>query len=180
MDKEKLNDQLDYAQARIEELDKIIINAEQTTKGYKEVIEVYNKWTDTYNDILSKIEHVDDPNLDELKYELEKEKLDVEKAKVNLERDKQTIMQEIEQDKINNEAERIRLDREKFAHEVGVQTRNEIEDIIFKTLDIGTKVSVPIIGGYFAMKLAILAYTKNGELELRDGTIWALIKQLKM
>lgn len=169
MDIENLRNQLDYAQARIEELDKIIINAEQTTKGYKEVIDVYNKWTDTYNDILSKIEHFNDVSLDEQKLELEKEKLNIEKSKI-----------EIEQDKINNETERIRLEREKFANEIEMQKRNEIEDIIFKTLDIGTKVSVPVIGGYFAMKLAVLAYTKNGELELRDGTIWALIRQLKM
>lgn len=202
MDKEQLMDQLDYAQARIEELDDILINAKQTDKGYKEVIDVYNKWTDTYNDISTKIEHFDDPALDERKLEIEENRLqltleienlkaelerdrqkltlEIEGMRSNLERDHQTIMYEIEKDKINNEKERIQLDREKFAHDIEVQRRNEIEDIIFKTLDIGTKVSVPIIGGYFAMKLAILAYTKNGELELRDGTIWSLIKQIKV
>ena len=166
MDKQFLSDQLDYVQARIEEIDEKVINNNPSDKGYKELIDSYNKWVDRYNELLIKIETIDDEDLD--------------KRKLDIESDKNTILYEIEQRKIDLKREKFLFDREKFQNEVQTQKFDRTADIVFKTLDIGTKVSVPIIGGYFAMKLAILAYTKNGELELRDGTIWSLIKQIKV
>ncbi len=177
MTKEVLSDHIDYVQARAEEMDKLLIKGNPAEKGYKETIDAYNKWVDRYEEMITRLEHFEDVSIDEAKLEFEKEKL---KVTSDLERDKQTASYEIERDRVDNETERLRLDREKFAYDVQHQKAQDIVDIIFKTADVGTKVAVPLIGGYFALKLAVLAYTKNGDLELRDGTIWALIKQLKL
>lgn len=164
MDKEKLLDQLDYVQARIEELDELIINARQSDKGYKEVIDVYNKWTDRYNELLTTLEHFDDVDIEQEKLEFEKEKF------------KTTT--EIEQDKINVESERIRLDREKFTHDIEIQKRNEIKDIIFEAAELGIKISVPLIAAAATISVAKLSYMNEEEFRLCNGRVYGGVKDL--
>lgn len=169
--KDKLLDNIDYVQARIEELDDIIIQARQTDKGYKEVIDVYNKWTDQYRELMTKLEHFDDADI-------EKEKLELEKMRLNLERDKQTIMQQIEQDKINVETEKLRLDREKFACEIEVRKRDEIKDIIFEAAEIGIKLAVPLIAVVGTIGVAKLSYMNEEEFKLCNGRVYGEVKDL--
>ena len=49
MEREQLLDQIDFAQARIEEIEKVVINANPTEKGFKELVESYNKWIGEWN-----------------------------------------------------------------------------------------------------------------------------------
>lgn len=155
MEIKDLKNQVDWLQARIEEMDKLVINGNPSEKGYKETIDAYNKFVDRYCELVTRLEHFDDDDLEKVKLELE-------------------------QDKLNLDMEKLRLDREKFAYEVSQKKTDDVVNIVFRSADVGAKIAVPVISGYFAMKLAILAYTKNGDLELRDGTIWSLMKQLKM
>lgn len=200
MDKEYLKDQIDYAQARIEELDKLLLNTESSTKGYKESIDAYNKWVDRHGELISLLEHFDDIDVDREKIALEKEQLEFEKEKLRvqqeieankqsalkeieqnkleLEKDRQAIMQELEQDKINVENERLRLDREIFANDVKVQKREEIENGIFEVLELSVKIGVPVAVILAIVGVSKLAYVKEQNLELCNGRVYGGIKDL--
>lgn len=160
MDVEILKDQIDFAQARIEEIEKQVINTEPDAKGYKELVEGYNKWIDRYNDLLNQLEHFNDVDIDRENLELEKEKL------------------QIEQDKINLEAERIRLDREKFAHDVEATKKHEAVDVIFRSAELGVKVAVPLIALAGTIAIAKLAYVNDTDMKLCDGRVFAGAKDL--
>lgn len=83
MEREILLDQIDFVQARIEEIDKKVINWKPEDKGYKELVDSYNKWIDRYNDLLDKLEHINDIDIDVEKLKLEREKFihDIEEQK---------------------------------------------------------------------------------------------------
>lgn len=153
MTRDELKNQIDYFQARIEELDKKIINGAPSEKGYKEMADAYNKFVDQYISLLDRLEHFDDADL-------EYEKL------------------QIEQDKINVESERIRLDREKFAHEIEVQKKQEVVDIVFRAGDLGAKLLVPALGSAAVIYVANLAYMNDSKLELCNGRIIGGVKDL--
>ena len=182
MDKEYLMNQIDYVQARAEELDKLILDASANNKGYKEAIDSYNKWVDRYSVLTDALLHFDDVNIEQAKLDFEKEKLKVEQQietnKLNAEKEKQTLMQEIEQDKINVETEKIRLEREKFANDVKVQLRSEIEQDIFETAELAVKIGVPVAVILAVVGVAKLSYTKEAELELCNGRVFGGIKDL--
>lgn len=182
MDKEYLKDQIDYAQARIEELDKLLLNTESSTKGYKESIDAYNKWVDRHGELMSLLIHFDDIDIDKAKLDFEKEKLKVqqqiESDKLDLERERQGIMQELEQDKINVETERLKLERERFAHDVQVQKRAEIEQAIYEVLELSVKIGVPVAVILAIVGVSKLAYVKEAQLELCNGRVYGGIKDL--
>lgn len=159
-----LKNQLDYVQARIEEIDEKVINGNQGDKGYKEVIDSYNKWVDQYNVLLEKIDHVNDIDIDIAKLELDKERLQIE--------------QEIEQEKNNLKAEEIRLEREKFAYDVEHQKKQDTVNEIFEVLEITGKLLVPIAGLTGVIYVANLAYMNDSKLELCNGRIMGGVKDL--
>ena len=164
MDKKKLEDHIDFVQARIEEVDRRIINLNPEDKGYKETIDSYNKWIDRYHELLEKLDHLDD--------------VDVEVKKIELEKEKQKIMQQIEQDKINLAQDQLRLDREKFAHDVEHQKETEIIDVVLKSADLSVKVLVPALTLAGMMSLAKFAYMNDSELKLCNGRIFMGPKEM--
>lgn len=171
MDLETLKNQIDYVQARIEEIDKQIINTNPSDKGYKELIDSYNKWIDRYNDLIEKLAHFGEDSEEKIKNDLERDK-------INLERSKIVTNNELEVDKINLESEKIRLEREKFAHEVECQNLNQKLDIIFRTADVGTKILVPTMGLIGVVYVAKLAYMNDAELKLCNGRIFGGVKDI--
>ena len=164
MDRKKLEDHIDFVQARIEEVDKRIINLNPDDKGYKESVDSYNKWIDRYHELLEKLEHLDD--------------VDVEVRKLELEEEKQKAMEQIEQDKLNLAQEQLRLDREKFAHDVQDQKDKEIIEVVLRSADIGVKVLVPTLTLAGMISLAKFAYMNDEELKLCNGRIWIGPKEL--
>lgn len=164
MDLETLKNQIDYVQARIEEIDKQIINTNPSDKGYKELIDSYNKWIDRYDDLIEKLAHFGEDSEEKIKNELERLKIETN--------------QEIETDKVNLEAERLRLDRERFAHEVECQNLNQKLDIIFRSADVGTKILVPTMGLIGVVYVAKLAYMNDAELKLCNGRIFGGVKDI--
>lgn len=81
MDRQLLQDELDFAGTRIEELEGEVKNTDASAKGYKELTEAYNKWTDRYNEIYSQLNELDkvDIEYETLKFEQEKFKFEKEK-----------------------------------------------------------------------------------------------------
>lgn len=167
MDKAVLLDQIDFVQARIEDVDKKVINCEADEKRYQFLLEAYNKWVDRYNELMDKLEEIDDEN----KVDIEMEKIQVEKLKI-------ASQKEIEQSKINLDAEKLNLDREKFYHEVRMEKRKEPIDIIFRSADLGVKVLVPVLGITATMAVAGLAYVNDAELKLCNGRIFAQAREV--
>lgn len=164
MDKSVLMNQLDWIQARMEDMDKLIINYDPEKKGYEEALKNLNHLTDRYNELLDEIEHFDDPDI-----ESEKLKIEAEKIKIN---------QEIEQDKINLESERIRLDRDKFAFDVEQAKKKEVIDIIFRTGELSAKIIVPILGFMSVRYVANLSYMNDEEMKLCNGRIAGTVKDV--
>lgn len=175
MDKAILLDQLDWVQARIEEVERQVINYDPDGKGYKELVEGYNKLVDRYDKLLDSVEHFDDENLEDKQLRIQKE---IEDNKIALEREKLQTQEEIEQDKINLETEKLRLDREKFAYDTQNAPRKEIEDVIFKTVDIATRLAVPVIGFMGIRYVANLSYMNDAELKLCNGRIAGGVKDM--
>lgn len=164
MDKAVLLDQIDFTQARIEEIEKQVLNYDPDKKAYSELMTSYNKWIDRYNTLMDKLEHFDD--------------ISVEAVKLNLERDKMTIQEQLEQDKLNLESEKLRFEREKFAKEIEDQKRKAPVDIIFKSAELGVKVLVPVCGLVGTIGLAKLAYMNDLNLQLCNGTVRSCAKDL--
>ena len=169
MDIAELKNQIDYVQARIDEIDKKIINSEPDQKGYKELVDSYNKWIDRYDEMIDRLEHFDD-------VDIERKKLELEERRVNLEHDKLKISEQIEQDKVNVEVEKVRLEREKFAFETTDTKNKELMDLILRSADLGVKILVPLIGLKGTLTIARLAYTSDLDLKLCNGRIWGLLK----
>lgn len=203
MDEEKLLDQLDFAQARIEEIEKKVINWEPEKRGFKELVDSYNKWIDRYNELLETIQHIDDVDVEREKLELERVRIENEKAKIELEKEKTNSMievekkkievdqariafekekfesmQEIEQDKVNLDTERLRLEREKFGHDVVAETRGEIIEVIFRSADIGVKLLVPTLAIAGTWAVAKLSYMNDADLKLCNGRVAGNVKEL--
>lgn len=164
MDKDKLLDQLDWVQARIEEIEGQVLNYDPDKKGYKELVDGYNKLVDRYNEILQTIENLDKP--------------DVEMEKIDLERERMRITEEIEQDKINLDREKLRLEREKFAHDIEVQTKKDVEELIFRSLETGVKVLVPIASLTGIVYVANLAYMNDADFKLCNGRVIGGVKDI--
>lgn len=164
MDIEYLKNQLDWIQARMEEMDKLIINLDPDKKGYEEALKSLNKLTDRYDELLDRIEHFGDPDI-----EAEKLKLEADKLKVN---------EEIEQNKINLDSEKVRLDREKFAFDVEQAKKNDVIDIIFRTGELSAKIMIPIIGFMGVRYVANLSYMNDEEMKLCNGRIAGGVKDM--
>lgn len=86
MEREQLLDQIDFAQARIEEIERVLINANPTEKGFKELVESYNKWIDRYDELITREEHFDDEALESRKLDIEEMKVKVETEKLEIEK----------------------------------------------------------------------------------------------
>lgn len=157
MDKAILLDQIDYVQARIEEIDNKVINWKPEDKGYKELVDSYNKWIDRYDDLLDKLEHIDD-------FDVERERL--------------TIQETIEQDKINLEQDKLRFEREKFTKDIEDQKKKETVEIIFRSADLGVKVLVPTLAIAGTWAVAKLSYMNDAELKLCNGRVAGNVKEL--
>ena len=164
MDKAILLDQIDYVQARIEEIDNKVINWKPEDKGYKELVDSYNKWIDRYDDLLDKLEHIDD--------------FDVEREKIKLESERLTIQETIEQDKINLEQDKLRFEREKFTKDIEDQKKKETVEIIFRSADLGVKVLVPTLAIAGTWAVAKLSYMNDAELKLCNGRVAGNVKEL--
>lgn len=162
MDKQFLLDQLDYVQARIEEIDEQVINNNPTEKGYKELIDSYNKWVDRYDALLEKIEHFDDE--------------DLEKRKLDIESDKNTVLYDVESRKIELDRERLLFEKEKFQHEIQTQKIEKTTDIIFRSGDLLVRGMVPLIGLAGVIYVANLAYMNDEQLKLCNGRIAGGVK----
>lgn len=165
MDKEEfLTNQIDYVQARIEEIDRDIINTSPDAKGSKELIDSYNKWVDRYGELTDRLEHIDDIDIDQAKLALEEKRMEIE--------------EEIERDKINLETEKLRFDREKFAYEIEHQKDRELIDDIFEAFGIAGKFAVPIASVTAVIYVANLAYMNDSKMELCNGRIIGGVKDL--
>ena len=181
MDNTILLDQIDFAQARIEEIEKQVINTNPEQKGYKELVDSYNKWIDRYDNLMEKLE-TGDVDIEYEKLKLEQAKLDFEKEKFRsqheLECAKRDIQEELETDKLN-------LERDKFSAEQMIRLKESRRaavrgpvDVSLKLLETGAKVAVPLIGLAGTMAVASLAYTNDSELKLCNGRIFASAKEL--
>lgn len=166
MDESVLLDQLDFTQARIEEIEKQVINYNPDQKGYKELVDSYNKWIDRYNTLMDKVEHFDD--------------VDIEERKLAFEMEKFKVQQELEQDKLNLETVKAQLEREKFAYSVESDKigPKDIVDTSLKVGELGVKVAVPVIGLIGTVALAKIAYTNDLDLKLCNGRIWPSAKEM--
>ncbi len=164
MNKETLNDHIDFVQARIEEIEKQVINYDPDKKGYKELVDGYNKWIDRYHELLIERDQL--------------EKDDIEMAKLELERERMKIDEEIERDKINLEEDKHRLDREKFAYEVEHQKGRELISDILEVAEITGKILVPIAGLTGVIYVANLAYMNDSKLELCNGRVMGCAKDV--
>lgn len=60
MDKDTLMEQIEFARARIEELERKIECSDPEEKGYTGLIEGYIKWTDRYNTLVDKFNSIED------------------------------------------------------------------------------------------------------------------------
>lgn len=164
MTEDYLKEQIDYVQARIEEMDKLIINANPTEKGYKELVDSYNKWIDRYKELMDELKHFGEE--------------DIEKAKLDFEKEKMRALDEIENDKIDLERERLRLDREKFAHDIEHQKGEELKEVIFMSAELMAKVAVPLVTVSAMVGVAKLSYAKDLDLELCNGRVMGTVKDL--
>ena len=178
MDIEILKNQLDWVQARMEDMDQVVINYDVKDKGYEEALKNLNKLTDRYDELLDRIEHFDDVNVDAEKVKLEAEKLKLEADKLTLEKSRIESNQELEQDKINLETEKLRLEREKFASDVEQAKKKETIDIIFKTSDVIVKLAVPILGFAGVRYVANLSYMNDEQMKLCNGRIAGGVKDM--
>lgn len=183
MDREILVDQIDFAQARIEEIERLVLNVNPDQKGYKELADSYNKWIDRLDNLTDKLEHIDDIDIEAEKIQLEQRRLDIEERKIETqktlearkidnEKVKIQVQEELENDKLNLEREKFAADQMNIAKEHKHAMWKEPVDIGLKVLDLGVKVAVPIIGITGAAALAVLSYENNQELKLCDGRIF--------
>ena len=86
MDRQLLQDALDFAGTRIEELEGAVKNADPSAKGYKELTEAYNKWTDRYNEIYCQLNELDKVDVEYETLKLEQDKLRFEREKFEYEK----------------------------------------------------------------------------------------------
>lgn len=153
MDEQFLRDQIDWVQARIEEMDTLVINTNPADKGSKELLDCYNKLVDRYGELTDELKHLND--------------VDIEEARL-----------ELEQDKINLDEERLRLDREKFAYEVEHGKDRELIGDIFEAIELTSKIAVPVLSLTAVVYVANLAYMNDSKLELCNGRVIGGVKDL--
>ncbi len=171
MEREQLLDQIDFAQARIEEIEHVVINANPTEKGFKELIESYNKCIDRYDELITREEHFDDETLESRKLDIEEMKVKVETEKLEIEKKRIAALS-------YTESEKLEFERQKFDKEVGAAKWKDPVDIALRVGELGIKVAVPIIGIVGTMAVAKLAYINDAELKLCNGRIFASAKEL--
>lgn len=164
MDIEVLKDQIDFVQARIEEIERQVINYEPDKRGFKELVLVYNSLIDRYNELVTKLEHFDDEDIEKAKFEFEKERFQIE--------------EEIERDKIEIDREKVRLDREKFAYDVEHQKSRELVSDILEVVEITGKLLVPIASLTGIVYVANLSYMNDSKLELCNGRVFGGVKDM--
>lgn len=164
MNIEELRNHIDFIQARIEETERLVINANPSDKGYKELVDSYNKYIDRYNELMTQLEHFDD--------------VDIDKAKLDFEIERFKTEEEIERDKIDLDRERLRLDREKFAYDVEHQKSRELLSDILEVAEVTGKILVPIAGLTGVIYVANLAYMNDSKLELCNGRVIGGVKDL--
>ena len=161
---ERINNHLNFVQSRIEALEKQVLNCNPDMKGYKETVESYNKWQEKYDELENRLEHLND--------------VDVDLEKLNIERMKLERTEEIEQDKLNLAQEQLRLDREKFVYETEAHKREEFISNLFRTLELGGKIAIPVIGMGAAVKLAKISYINDLDMKLCNGNVRGAAKEL--
>lgn len=175
MDRTVLLNQIDFVQARIEEMDKLVINGNPAEKGFKEIMDNYNKWTDRYNELMVQLEKLDKEDLEKERLNLERDKFEFQKAsevdKNEIEKLKVSIQEELEQDKLN-------LERDRFAYEVKKSRLDKALDVGLKVGELGVRVAVPIIGVCGTIAVAKLSYINDAELKLCNGRIFAGAKEI--
>lgn len=164
MDRDELLNQIDFAQARIEETERLIINFNPAEKGFKELVDSYNKWIDRYNEFMTQLDNFD--------------KEDIEVQKLNLERYKIAVQEAIDKEKMDIDRAKLAFDQDKFEHDAKQEKWKEPVDIGLKAVELGVRVAVPIIGIAGTMALASLAYTNDAELKLCNGRIFASAKEV--
>jgi len=86
MDRQLLQDALDFAGTRVEELEETVKNTDPSAKGYKELTEAYNKWTDRYNEIYCQLNELDKVDVEYETLRLEQDKLRFEQEKFKYEK----------------------------------------------------------------------------------------------
>ena len=161
---ERISKHLSFVQSRIEAIEEQILNYSPDQKGYKELVESYNKWQEKSDELEDKLEHLDD--------------VDIELEKLNIERLKLERTEEIEQDKLNLAQEQLRLDREKFVYETEAHKKEELISNVFKTLEVGGKIALPLIGMGAAVKLAKISYINDLDMKLCNGNVRGAAKEL--
>lgn len=157
MEDQFLMEQIDYVKARIEAIDEALINSSPSDKGYKELIESYNKWVDRYNELLDEPKHRSDVDLNFAKLEIESDRL---------------------QSESEIEMEKIALDREKFEYEKEHQKKRELIDDIFEGIGAAGKILVPVASLVGVVYVANLAYMNDSKLELCNGRVFGTAKDL--
>ena len=86
MDRQLLQDALDFAATRVEELEETVKNTDPSAKGYKELTEAYNKWTDRYNEIYCQLNELDKVDIEYETLKMEQDKLRFEQEKFEYEK----------------------------------------------------------------------------------------------
>lgn len=151
MDRQLLQDALDFAGTRIEELEETVKKADASAKGYKELTEAYNKWTDRYNEIYCQLNELD--------------KVDIEYETLKFEQEKHRETLKMEQDK-------LRFEQEKFEYEKSTKGKDDLANYIITGVEIGAKVLVPVLMLIGTTALGKLAYAKDLDLSLCNGRVW--------
>ena len=77
MDKDTLMNQIEFAWARIEELEGTLEHADPEGKGYNGLIDAYVKWVDRYNNLVEKLNRMEDVEEDKEDKLSKKEIIDV-------------------------------------------------------------------------------------------------------
>lgn len=160
MDREMLDEQIAFVQKRIEEIDKGLAARSADEKGYKELVDSYNKWVDRYSELLEEPERWSEMDFDFAKLDFEREQLEFEREKSQIERD------------------RLEFEKEKFERESARQEQQDILNAIFECIGTAGKILVPVIGLAGVIYVANLSYMNDSKLELCNGRIMGTTKDL--
>lgn len=160
MEKEMLEQQITFVQNRIEQIDRALANCSADEKGYKELVDSYNKWVDRYSELLEEPDRWREVDFDFAKLEFEHEQLEFEKEKSQIERD------------------RLEFEKEKFEKESARQNEQDILNAILGGIGTAGKILVPVIGLAGVIYVANLSYMNDSKLELCNGRVMGTVKDL--
>lgn len=160
MDREMLDEQIAFVQKRIEAIDEVLATRSADEKGYKELVDSYNKWVDRYSELLEEPDRWKEADFDFAKLDFEREQLEFEKEKSQIERD------------------RLEFEKEKFEKESARQKEQDIINVIFEGMGVACKIAVPVISLAAIVYVANLSYMNDSKLELCNGRIMGTTKDL--